>query len=104
MTKQILIIYAATNGVLDSLPVETAGLFEKEMYEYLDTSYPGLGSELVEKGQLDDVMREKINTFLEEFKTRFVDEHGYKPAEAEQAEESAEEAEAAGSESAASGS
>ncbi|HKW67676.1 MAG TPA: F0F1 ATP synthase subunit alpha, partial [Terriglobales bacterium] len=36
-SKQILIIYAGTNGYLDDVPVEQVRPFEKALYEYVDT-------------------------------------------------------------------
>ena len=82
--KQILIIYAATNAYLDDLPVEAAQVFEREMYEYLDTSYPKLGKEMIERGRLDENLKTRLNAFLDEFKARFFEEHDYKPAREEE--------------------
>ena len=92
--KQIIVIYAATNNYLDDLPVDAAKIFESELYEFLDTSCPELGREIMEKGQLDDELKGKINSTLDEFKARFVAEHGYEKKEApeEQPEVETEEA------------
>ena len=75
--KQIVIIYAATNNYLDDLPVEAAGLFEKELYEFLDTGKPELGREILKKGEIDDELKAKLTEALDEFKDRFAAEHGY---------------------------
>ena len=104
--KQLLVIYAATNGYLDDLPVKAAGAFEKELYDFLDTARTELGREIIEKGEIDDDLKAKIHDALEEFKARFVAEHGFdkqpeeeeKPSEEEgevlsEAEEEAEEGE-----------
>ena len=85
--KQIIIIYAATNNYLDALPVEAAPLFESELYEFLDTAKPELGREIVEKGELDDDLKAKIEATLDEFKARFVAEHGYDAKSQEEAAE-----------------
>ncbi len=86
--KQIIIIYAATNKYLDDLPVEAAVPFETGLYEFLDTNSPELGRLIVEKGELDDDLKAKIDALLVEFKIRFVQEHGYdKAAGAEEGEE-----------------
>jgi len=104
--KQIIIIYAATNNYLEDLPVEAAPLFESELFEYLDTAKPELGREIVEKGELDDDIKTKINAALDEFKARFVAEHGYDAKPHEEAagdagglEESAEPIDESGAES-----
>ena len=89
--KQLLIIYAASNAYLDDLPVEAAGPFEKELYEFLDTARPELGREILEKGQIDDDLKTKIHDALDEFKARFVAAHGYdKQSEAEEQPEGTE--------------
>ena len=45
--KQILIIFAGTNGYLDDLEIEDCQPFEQGLYEFMDTSYPSVGSQLV---------------------------------------------------------
>ena len=41
-SKQILIIFAGTSGVLDDMPVEQVRPFEAELYKYVDTANPKL--------------------------------------------------------------
>jgi F-type H+-transporting ATPase subunit alpha len=82
--KQVIIIYAATNNYLDDLPVDAAGIFERELYEFLDTAKPELGREIVKKGALDDELKGKLHEALDEFKARFVAEHGYDKKAAEE--------------------
>jgi F-type H+-transporting ATPase subunit alpha len=72
--KQILIIFAGTNGTLDDLELDECGRFETGLYEFLDSSYPNLGKELAEKKQLDDALRAKISKVLDEFKAKFLAE------------------------------
>jgi F-type H+-transporting ATPase subunit alpha len=73
--KQVLIIYAGTNGMLDDLPVEQIRQFETELYQFLDTSQASLLQELREKKAMDDQLKATINSLLKEFKQRFVDKH-----------------------------
>src|SRR3989442_8343228 len=56
-SKQILIIFAGTNGFLDDLPVDQVRDFEAEVYKYLDTSNPGLLRSIMEKKILDDNLK-----------------------------------------------
>ena len=72
--KQILIIFAGTNGTLDDVELEQCGPFETGLYEFLDSSYPNLGKELAEKKQLDDTLRTEIRKVLDEFKAKFLAE------------------------------
>jgi len=39
-SKQILIIFAGTSGVLDDMPVDQVRDFEKDLYKYVDTTNP----------------------------------------------------------------
>ena len=47
--KQVIIIYAATNGYLDPVPVEQVRAYETALYKFLDTrqasAAPGAGRE-----------------------------------------------------------
>jgi F-type H+/Na+-transporting ATPase subunit alpha len=70
-SKQILIIYAGTNGHLDDLPVEQLRSFEKALYEYVDTMNPGLFENIMKKKALDDQLKAEMNKVLKECKERF---------------------------------
>ena len=48
-SKQILIIYAGTQGLLDDLPVEQLRDFEKGLYSYVDTANPSLLKSIEDK-------------------------------------------------------
>src|SRR5262252_4590579 len=47
--KQVMIIYAATNGYLDDVPVEVVSAWEAAFYRYMDANHPEIGQEIVEK-------------------------------------------------------
>jgi F-type H+/Na+-transporting ATPase subunit alpha len=69
--KQVAIIYAATNGYLDPVPVEAVRSYEDELYKFLDTRKPQLLSSLAEKKQIDDGIKAELNQSLEEFGKSF---------------------------------
>jgi F-type H+-transporting ATPase subunit alpha len=69
--KQIVIIFAGTNGYLDKLPVDKIGEYEQRLHEYLDGSKPDLLEEIREKQKLDDELREHIKSALDEFREKF---------------------------------
>ena len=73
-SKQILAIYAGTNGYLDDLPVPQVREFEEELYKYVDTVNPGLLQQIMEKKQLDDNLKAEMNRALKEQKERFLSE------------------------------
>ena len=69
--KQVAIIYAATNGFLDPVPVESVRAYEADLYRFLDTRRAQLLSSIVEKKQLDDAIKADLNAALEEFGKTF---------------------------------
>jgi F-type H+-transporting ATPase subunit alpha len=78
--KQVVSIFAGTNGFLDDLAVEDCQPFEQALCEFMDSSYPALGKQMVEKKQLDDALRGEIRKMLEEFKAKFLAERKEKAA------------------------
>jgi len=72
--KQIVIIYAGTNGFLDDLAVEDCLAFEKALYTFMDSSYPNLAKQILEKKQLDDTVKAELKKVLDEAKAKFLAE------------------------------
>ncbi len=73
--KQVVLIFAGTNGYVDDLPVEALKKFEEELYRFVDNAHPGILNSLREKKTIDDQLKASINEMLKEFKTRFTAEH-----------------------------
>ncbi|MGH9410098.1 MAG: F0F1 ATP synthase subunit alpha [Vicinamibacterales bacterium] len=69
--EQVVIIYAATNGFLDSVPVESARAYETELYRFLETRRAQLLSSLAEKKQIDDQIKADLKAALDEFGKTF---------------------------------
>jgi F-type H+/Na+-transporting ATPase subunit alpha len=70
--KQIAIIYAGTNGMLDDLPLDQIRAFEQELYRFLENAHPAILITIKEKKTIDDDLKAKLNSALQEFKARFV--------------------------------
>src|SRR5271155_3819790 len=73
--KQIIIIFAGTNGFLDDLKIEEIRAFETGLYPYLDSAQSGLVKDIVGKKALDDDLRNRIKSALTEYKQNFLAEH-----------------------------
>src|SRR5213594_2265454 len=73
-SKQILIIFAGTNGFLDDLPVDQVRDFEAELYKYVDTSNPCLLRSIMEKKILDENLKAEMNKVIKECKETFMNE------------------------------
>src|SRR5277367_4147963 len=69
--KQVLSLFVATSGLLDSVPVNEVRRFEKEMLQYVETSAPSILKTITEKKALDDSIRAEIKKVVGEFMERF---------------------------------
>jgi len=72
--KQILIIYAATNGYTDGIPVGQVSRYERELYSYFDSQKPELLKTLAETGEMDDDLKAQFDDALKAFGEQFVAE------------------------------
>jgi len=71
VAKQIVMIFAGTNGYLDDIPVTAVGRFERELNEALDSRYAGVIKRINEEKALSDGLRTEITEALEDFKRTF---------------------------------
>jgi F-type H+-transporting ATPase subunit alpha len=67
--KQVLIIYALTKGLLDTIPVNDLLRFEKELFEYVGNNYPAIFDTIKTTKNLPN--EEDIKKAIEEFKGIF---------------------------------
>jgi len=65
--KQIAIIYAATSGQLDTLPVAAVQRYEHELYNFLDAKHAQVLTDLRDKKELTDDLRARLDAALTEF-------------------------------------
>src|SRR5271165_7090520 len=76
--KQVAIIFAATKGFLDDLPVEDCRPFELELYKFLENSKPAILSTIREKKAFDDALTKDLTAAINELKDRFKKERARK--------------------------
>jgi F-type H+-transporting ATPase subunit alpha len=74
--KQVIIIYAGTNGFLDDLEVAECGPFEQSLYRHLDTSCGPLLSKIRERKVFDDEIKAELVKVFKEAKEKFKTERG----------------------------
>ena len=72
--KQVAIIFAATKGHLDDLPVEDCRAFEAELYRFLENQRPQILDDIRTKKAFDDTLTAELTTAIKELKDRFVKE------------------------------
>jgi F-type H+/Na+-transporting ATPase subunit alpha len=70
--KQVAIVYAATKGFLDAVPVEELRRYEDELYRYLETRHAGVLTGIVEKKILDDELKQALEAALTDFGQHFM--------------------------------
>jgi F-type H+-transporting ATPase subunit alpha len=69
--KQVLSIYVATSGAIDTIPVPEVRRFEKEFLQFVETSNPSILKSISEKKALDDGIKAEIKKAVDGFKERF---------------------------------
>ncbi len=69
--KQTVIVWAATNGFVDDVPVAQVRHFEAELLKFLDAGGSGLLAALRDKKQINDDVKKTLTSTLEEFKKRY---------------------------------
>lgn len=68
--KQVLILYALTNGYLDSVPIDDILAFEEELYSYFDLHYDNLLDVIRTTKDLPDT--DELNTAIQTFKDQSI--------------------------------
>jgi len=71
LSDQVAVIYAATHGYLDDLPVRACSRFEKELLAFLADRYPDIAHVIESTGNLDEKTEDKLKRAIEEFKLQF---------------------------------
>jgi F-type H+-transporting ATPase subunit alpha len=73
---QVISIWAVTTGLLDDLPVERAGEFERALIDHMRSRHPQIGDTIRTTGKLEDDTVEKLKGAAEEFKNSFAERVG----------------------------
>ncbi len=69
--KQVVSIFAGTNGYLDEIPVEHVQRYEKELLEMMDMKHPDLLNAIAEQKDLTDEITTKLKSILQQFTDSF---------------------------------
>ena len=70
--KQVAIIYAGVNGLLDDVQVSDLRAFEDGYYPYLETSHPAILTDIATKKALDDDLKARLTAAINEYKSGFL--------------------------------
>jgi len=70
--KQIVIIYAGTQGYVDEYPESCLSRFESELYEFMDSNYKDLLNDIKTKKELTEDIENRLKEALRKFKEKFI--------------------------------
>src|SRR6202795_2639343 len=78
--RQIAIIFAGGQGLMDDLPVEQVRPFEEFLYVHLECKHPKLLPDIANKEDLPDELRDARTAAINEAKAEFIAARGIKAA------------------------
>ena len=78
--KQVAIIFAGSQGLLDDVPVDAVRPFEEFFYGWLERRQPQILAEIRDKKEISDALRETLTRAITEAKAEFVVAKGIKAA------------------------
>jgi len=78
--RQIAIIFAGGQGLMDDLPVEQVRPFEEFLYPHLERKHPKLLPDIANKKELTDELRDALTGAINEAKAEFIAARGIKAA------------------------
>ena len=68
LSNEVMILYAATNGYLDDVPVEKIRAFEVAFQRYMDASHPNISRQIAESKDIAGETEEGLKRAIEDFK------------------------------------
>jgi F-type H+-transporting ATPase subunit alpha len=66
--KQVMILYAAINGYLDSIAVEQLAAFETDFLRFMEASHPEIGGAIAREKDISAETGEALKAAITEFK------------------------------------
>ncbi|HSH78783.1 MAG TPA: F0F1 ATP synthase subunit alpha [Herpetosiphonaceae bacterium] len=64
---QVVLLWAATNGLMDTVAVSRIADFKADLQQYLRTNHPQIGQSIRQNGVLNDDLVERLRTAISEF-------------------------------------
>jgi F-type H+-transporting ATPase subunit alpha len=70
--KQVAILFAGVNGLLDDVEVKDLRAFEDGFYPYLESAQPAILTDIATKKALDDDLKARLTAAVKDFKQSFL--------------------------------
>jgi F-type H+-transporting ATPase subunit alpha len=67
LEKQVMILYAVTNGYLDDTPVDKISSFEEAFHRFMETNNPNIGKAIASEKALSDKTEEELKNAITQF-------------------------------------
>lgn len=78
MEHEVMIIYTASQGHLDTIPLELIKKYEEEFYQYTDEKHPSIAHNLATSKELSPKTKELLDVVGTDFTREFIIKHGLK--------------------------
>ena len=73
VSRQVMIIYTATRGILDDLPTSEIKKFERGLYKFMDDNHLEIVQEIENKKELSNELTTRLNAVIILFKNKFLE-------------------------------
>jgi F-type H+-transporting ATPase subunit alpha len=67
LEQEVILLFAGTNGYIDGIPVEKVRAWKEEVLRYMETSYPEIARDVVQKRQISPETEAKLRDALSAF-------------------------------------
>jgi F-type H+/Na+-transporting ATPase subunit alpha len=74
--KQVVVIYAGTQGFVDGYPSSVLGRYERELFAFMERKYAPLLAEIADKKELTEEIEKQLKAALTSFGKKFVVDQG----------------------------
>ena len=71
VSKQVAIIFAAANGLLDDVDTDKVKFFEAGLLESLENQHSGLLDEITKEGKISENLEKSLLSAIKDFKKGF---------------------------------
>ena len=71
LDHQVMILFAGTNGYVDSVPVERVREWETAFLRFMDTQYPAVGQSIMAEKRITEENEKALRAAIEEFAKSF---------------------------------
>jgi F-type H+/Na+-transporting ATPase subunit alpha len=77
--RQVMVIFAVTNGFMDDVGLEDAARFQHEFLEFMETRHSDLARTIAEKGSLSEDLQQALEVAIRDFRLMFQPSEGQPP-------------------------